>query len=72
MPTRNLSVVQARYRLAQAEDALRRQMGADLDPAYQNLAHRADRDRSSRLGRRDAPRRPRSWPSRKRCAAAPT
>ena len=27
-----LSVVQARYRLAQVEDALRRQMGADLDP----------------------------------------
>ncbi|MGI8743575.1 MAG: TolC family protein [Bryobacteraceae bacterium] len=32
-----LSVVQARYRLSQSEDALRRQMGADLDPKYQNL-----------------------------------
>jgi outer membrane protein len=32
-----LSVVQARYRLAQTEDALRRQMGADLDPKYQTL-----------------------------------
>lgn len=32
-----LGVVQARYRLAQTEDALRRQMGADLDPKYQNL-----------------------------------
>ncbi len=32
-----LGVVQARYRLAQTEDALRRQMGADLDLKYQNL-----------------------------------
>lgn len=32
-----LSVVQARYRLSQVEDALRRQMGADLDPKYQTL-----------------------------------
>ena len=32
-----LSVVQARYRLAQAEDALRRQMGADLDSRYQKV-----------------------------------
>ena len=32
-----LGVVQARYRLAQSEDALRRQIGADLDPKYQNL-----------------------------------
>ena len=32
-----LGVVQARYRLAQSEDALRRQMGADLDPKYQTL-----------------------------------
>lgn len=32
-----LSVVQARYRLSQTEDALRRQMGADLDPKYQNM-----------------------------------
>ncbi len=32
-----LSLVQARYRLVQSEDALRRQMGADLDPKYQNL-----------------------------------
>ena len=33
-----LSVVQARYRLAQSEDALRRQMGADLDGRYQKVA----------------------------------
>ena len=32
-----LSVVQARYRLSQVEDALRRQMGADLDPKYQSM-----------------------------------
>src|SRR5579884_3688357 len=32
-----LGVIQARYNLKQAEDALRRQMGADLDPAYRNL-----------------------------------
>lgn len=31
-------VTQARYRLAQAEDALRRQMGADLDPQYRSMA----------------------------------
>lgn len=31
-------VTQARYRLAQAEDALRRQMGADLDSQYRNMA----------------------------------
>lgn len=31
-------VTQARYRLAQTEDALRRQMGIDLDPALRNLA----------------------------------
>jgi outer membrane protein len=30
-------VTQARYRLAQTEDALRRQMGIDLDPALRNL-----------------------------------
>ncbi len=33
-----LGVSQARYRLAQTEDALRRQMGADLDPKIRNLA----------------------------------
>jgi outer membrane protein len=32
-----LTVAQARYRLAQAEDALRRQMGVDLAPDYQRL-----------------------------------
>src|SRR5258708_11907365 len=32
-----LAVSQARYRLAQTEDALRRQMGADLDPKIRNL-----------------------------------
>jgi outer membrane protein len=32
-----LSVTQARYRLQLAEDALRRQMGADLDPQVRNL-----------------------------------
>ncbi|MDP8981844.1 MAG: TolC family protein [Acidobacteriota bacterium] len=32
-----LSVSQGRFRLAQAEDALRRQMGADLDPNIRNL-----------------------------------
>ena len=31
-------VTQARYRLAQAEDALRRQMGADLDTGYRSMA----------------------------------
>lgn len=30
-------LTQARYRLAQAEDALRRQIGADLDPQFRNL-----------------------------------
>ena len=32
-----IQVTQARYRLAQAEDALRRQIGADLDPDIRNL-----------------------------------
>jgi outer membrane protein TolC len=32
-----LSVSQARFRLLQAEDALRRQMGADLDPSIRTL-----------------------------------
>jgi outer membrane protein TolC len=32
-----LSVSQGRFRLSQAEDALRRQMGADLDPNIRNL-----------------------------------
>jgi outer membrane protein TolC len=32
-----LGVSQAQYRLAQTEDALRRQMGADLDPKIRNL-----------------------------------
>src|ERR1051326_319926 len=32
-----LGVIQARYRLEQSEDALRRQMGADLDPAYRKM-----------------------------------
>jgi outer membrane protein TolC len=32
-----IQVTQARYRLAQAEDALRRQIGADLDPDMRNL-----------------------------------
>ena len=33
-----ISVTQARYRLQQAEDALRKQMGADLDPKARELA----------------------------------
>ena len=32
-----LGVIQARFRLEQVEDALRRQMGADLDPAYRRM-----------------------------------
>ncbi len=32
-----LTVVQAGYQLAQVEDALRRQMGADLDPQFQTI-----------------------------------
>jgi outer membrane protein TolC len=32
-----IQVLQARYRLQQFEDALRRQMGADLDPKYRNM-----------------------------------
>lgn len=32
-----LGVIQGRYRLEQVEDALRRQMGADLDPAYRKM-----------------------------------
>jgi outer membrane protein len=32
-----LSVIQSRFRLEQAEDALRRQMGADRDPAYRAM-----------------------------------
>lgn len=32
-----IQVLQARYRLQQAEDALRRQMGADLDSRYKNM-----------------------------------
>lgn len=35
--TYEIAVTQARYRLAQAEDVLRRQMGADLDPKIRNL-----------------------------------
>jgi outer membrane protein TolC len=36
--TQEVTVTQARYRLQQQEDALRRQMGADLDPQYRNMA----------------------------------
>lgn len=32
-----IAVTQSRYNLQQAEDALRRQMGADLDPQFRNL-----------------------------------
>src|SRR5258708_6943610 len=32
-----LGVIQSRFRLEQAEDALRRQMGADRDPAYRTM-----------------------------------
>jgi outer membrane protein TolC len=35
--TAEVQVTQARYALQQAEDRLRRQMGADLDPAFRNL-----------------------------------
>jgi outer membrane protein len=34
--TQEVQVTQARFRLVQAEDALRRQMGADLDPAFRD------------------------------------
>ena len=35
--TAEISVTQARYFLQQKEDALRKQMGADLDPAFHNI-----------------------------------
>lgn len=35
--TAEIQVLQARYRLQQFEDALRRQMGADLDPKFRNM-----------------------------------
>lgn len=35
--TAEIQVLQARYRLQQFEDSLRRQMGADLDPKYRNM-----------------------------------
>jgi len=35
--TAEIAVSQARYSLAQAEDALRKQMGADLDPAFHDV-----------------------------------
>src|SRR5579872_4484983 len=35
--TAEITVAHARYSLAQAEDALRKQMGADLDPAFHNI-----------------------------------
>jgi outer membrane protein TolC len=35
--TQEVAVTQFRYRLQQQEDALRRQMGADLDPQYRNM-----------------------------------
>ncbi|MBI2688838.1 MAG: TolC family protein [Acidobacteria bacterium] len=35
--TAEIQVTQARYRLQQFEDALRRQMGADLDPKFRNM-----------------------------------
>jgi outer membrane protein TolC len=35
--TSEIQVTQARYRLQQAEDVLRRQIGADLDPDYRNM-----------------------------------
>jgi outer membrane protein TolC len=35
--TQEVTVTQARYRLQQQEDILRRQMGADLDPQYRNM-----------------------------------
>ena len=35
--TQEVQVTQARYRLIQAEDQLRRQIGADLDPAYRTM-----------------------------------
>jgi outer membrane protein len=34
--SQEVQVAQARYRLIQSEDAFRRQMGADLDPAFSN------------------------------------
>lgn len=36
--TAEIQVLQARYRLQQFEDALRRQMGADLDPKYRSMS----------------------------------
>ncbi|MCX6633264.1 MAG: TolC family protein [Candidatus Solibacter sp.] len=38
MASRKLDVAQARFRLAQLEDALRKQIGADLDPDARKLA----------------------------------
>ncbi|MBK5294750.1 MAG: TolC family protein [Acidobacteriia bacterium] len=35
--TAEIQVTQARYRLQQAEDVLRRQISADLDPAFRNM-----------------------------------
>lgn len=35
--TQEVAVTQARYRLQQVEDQLRRQMGADLDPAFRSM-----------------------------------
>lgn len=35
--TQEVAVTQARYRLQQVEDQLRRQIGADLDPAFRNM-----------------------------------
>ena len=35
--TQEVVVIQARYRLIQAEDTMRRQMGADLDPAFRAM-----------------------------------
>ena len=42
--TAEIGVVQARYLLQQREDALRKQIGADLDPVHSHPSHRADRD----------------------------
>jgi outer membrane protein len=36
--TAEISVSQARYALEQSEDALRKQMGADLDPAFRHIS----------------------------------
>ena len=48
-PTKS-SVAQARFTLVQREDALRKQIGADLDPEVRKLPHRAHRSGGDAAG----------------------